>query len=338
MTGNKLLIIGIISVILGAAVASCASATPPAATPMPPATAEVTRTTLVETRTEAGTLSYGDLTPISAIGSGTLTWIAPVESTVDRGEPLYRIDDEPAVVLYGHVPMYRTISWGSEGIDVQQLQENLAELGYSGFTVDGVYTFATVVAVKAWQEDLGLPVTGVVKLGQVIFIPGAVRIAEHTAHIGDVLGGGSTPLLNFTSLDRVVTVRLNVADQSLAAVGETVPISVPGRGIVEGRIAETGTIVTENEIEVTVTIADQRALGPLTAAPVDVDFVSKERKDVLAVPVAALLALAEGGYGVEIVDGNATQIIAVKTGMFAAGRVEVSGEDIAEGMLVGMPR
>jgi membrane fusion protein, multidrug efflux system len=94
-------------------------------------------------------------------------------------------------------------------------------------------------------------------------------------------------------------------------------------------------VVTADEFEVTVTIADQAALGALEAAPVDVGFISATRADVLTVPVAALLALAEGGYGVEIVEGNT---VTVKTGMFADGRVEVSGDAISEGMLVGVPR
>jgi multidrug efflux system membrane fusion protein len=89
---------------------------------------------------------------------------------------------------------------------------------------------------------------------------------------------------------------------------------------------------------VTVTIADQAALGSLDAAPVEVDFVSDERKDVLAVPVAALLARTEGGFGVEIVDGDTTRIVAAKTGMFAAGRVEVSGAGIGEGVTVGVAK
>jgi len=89
---------------------------------------------------------------------------------------------------------------------------------------------------------------------------------------------------------------------------------------------------------VDVAIADQEALGSLGGAPVDVDFVVDERKDVLAVPVAALLAMVEGGFGVEIVDGDTTRIVAVRTGMFAGGRVEVSGEGIAEGMTVGVPK
>jgi hypothetical protein len=89
---------------------------------------------------------------------------------------------------------------------------------------------------------------------------------------------------------------------------------------------------------VTVTIPDQKALGSVDAAPVDVNFVSSKRENVLAVPVVALLALPQGGFGVEIVDGSETRIVAVKTRMFAAGQVEVSGKGIAEGVRVGVPK
>ena len=51
-----------------------------------------------------------------------------------------------------------------------------------------------------------------------------------------------------------------------------------------------------------------------------------ERKDVLTVPVAALVVLREGGYGVEVVDGGTSRYVAVKTGLFADGRVEVTGD------------
>jgi hypothetical protein len=161
----------------------------------------------------------------------------------------------------------------------------------------------------------------------------------------EVLSGDGVPVLSYTGTTKLVTVDLEVADQALAVKGHNVTVTVPGRGeVVEGEISQVGTVATpesttsDTRIEVTVTIADQEALGALDAAPVDVDFVSQERKDVLAVPVAALLALPEGGYGVEVVEGNTTRIVAVKTGMFAAGQVEVSGEGIAEGVMVGMPK
>jgi peptidoglycan hydrolase-like protein with peptidoglycan-binding domain len=321
---------------------------------LPPATAQVTRTTLVETRTAAGTLGFGDPAPIGATRSGTLTWIAPVGSTVERGEPLFKVDERPILALYGSVPLYRPLGVGAEspaqGADVQQLQENLAALGYTGFTVDGIYTSATAAAVSSWQTDLGLPTSGTVELGQLVFTPGPVRIAEHTARVGDLVTERGAPVLTYTGTTKQVTVELAVADQALAVQGRTVTVTVPGAGAVDGEISEVGAVASAPEgtgaadaplaasIVVTITIADQAALGSLDAAPVAVDFVSEERKDVLAVPVAALLALADGGFGLEVVDGDSSRIVRVTTGMFAAGQVEVSGEGIAEGMRVGVPK
>jgi hypothetical protein len=89
---------------------------------------------------------------------------------------------------------------------------------------------------------------------------------------------------------------------------------------------------------VTVTGDDPDALARHDHTTVTVAFTATRRDDVLTVPVAALLALAEGGYGLELVDGSATRVVAVETGLFAAGRVEVTGDGLAEGQRVGMPR
>jgi peptidoglycan hydrolase-like protein with peptidoglycan-binding domain len=369
---RKLLISGATVVLLGGAVAGLAlargsAAKQPAANPaLPPATATVTRTTLVETKKVSGTLGYGEAVPVSAAQTGTLTWIAPVGSTVKRGQPLFKLDQRPVVALYGSLPLYRALRVGVKGTDVTQVEENLSKLGYAGFTVDDTYTAATATAVRSWQADLGLPTTGAVEPGQVVVTPGVVRVAEHTARVGDRIGGergGGALVLSYTSTTKVVTVPLEVADRPLAVKGRTVTVTVPGQGPVTGTIAQVGTVATapdqpgnapgdqagsapgasgptaaDARIQVTVTIADQKKLGSLDAAPVDVDFASQQRKNVLAVPVAALLALPNGGYGVQIVQGGATRIVAVTTGMFAAGRVEISGGSIAEGVTVGVPK
>jgi multidrug efflux system membrane fusion protein len=357
---RKVLMTGVAGVILGGAVTAVlllfwgsAAKQPVANAALPPATASVIRMTLVETKKVSGTLGYGDPVPINATGPGTITWIAPVGSTVKRGELLFKVNERPVVALYGSVPLYRTLGDGALGVDVQQLEKNLAALGYRGFTVDKRYDWATAQAVRRWQADLGLPETGSVEVGQVVFTPGIIRVAAHTARVGDVLSEGGVSVLSYTGTTRQVTVDLAVADQALAVVGRKVTVTLPGQKAVEGTIAQVGAVVTaqstpsdsttpspssDARIEVTVTIADQQALGALVAAPVDVNFVSEERKDVLTVPVAALLALPEGGYGVEIVEGNTTRIVAVKTGLFAAGRVEVSGQGIAEGMTVEVPK
>jgi predicted ribosome-associated RNA-binding protein Tma20 len=58
---------------------------------------------------------------------------------------------------------------------------------------------------------------------------------------------------------------------------------------------------------------------------------------VLAIPVAALLALAEGGYAVELVDNGSTHLVGVETGLFADGLVEVKGNGLSAGDLVVVP-
>src|SRR6266511_3439100 len=292
----KLLITGAAVVVLGGAAAGLAlawgsAAKEPAAKPLlPPATEKVARTTLVETKKVPGTLGYADPTPISAAGTGTLTWIAPVGSTVKRGEPLFKVDERPVVALYGALPLYRTLRTGVKGTDVKQLKENLSKLGNTGFTVDDTYTAATAQAARRWQADLGLPQTGAVEPGQLVVAPGAVRVAEHTARVGDLLGGdsgggagGGASVLSYTGTTRLVTVQLEVADQALAIKCRTVTVTVPGRGPVKGRIAQVGTVATAPEqtgnapadqaskapggststaadarIQVTVTIADQK--------------------------------------------------------------------------------
>jgi peptidoglycan hydrolase-like protein with peptidoglycan-binding domain len=327
---------------------------------LPPATATVKRTTLVEAKTVTGTLGYGEPVALGASEAGIITWIAPVGSTVSRGQPLFKVDERPVVKLYGSLPLYRTLRPGLKGRDVRQLERNLAALGYRGFTVDDTYSAATAAAVRSWQARLGLPTTGMVEVGQVLFTAGPVRIAGHSARVGQAVARESdgAAVLSYTGTKRLVTVELEVADLPLAVKGRAVTVTVPGRRPVSGRIAQVGTAITRQlapagegtgqagapsaaadaVVGVTVTIANQKALGSLDGAPVDVDFVSSKRENVLAVPVVALLALPQGGFGVELVQAARTGIVPVRVGMFAAGQVEVSGNGIAEGVRVGVPK
>jgi membrane fusion protein, multidrug efflux system len=318
---------------------------------LPPATAPVTRQTLLDTRDEPGTLGYGDAHPVDSVPAGTLTWIAAAGATVTRGHPLLAVDARPVVLLYGWLPMYRTLSTGSQGDDVRELEQNLAALGYGGFTVDGDYTWATAYAVDVWQRDLGVPQTGTVAPDAVLVAAGAVRVTDPLAAGARVRAG--RPVLSYTGTTRVVTVDLPVADQRLARAGDTVTVALPG-GTATGTVRSVGTAAalpsaapgatpdpSQATVPVTVTLATTGAgtgpAGGLDGAPVTVTFTAARHAGVLTVPVAALLALAEGGYGVQVVrDGRAT-VVAVHTGLFAAGRVEVSAPGLTAGTRVGVP-
>lgn len=212
--------------------------------PAPSATAKVTRQTLVDTREENGSLGYGDKTAVSVRLQGTLTSVPTIGSVVQRGQTLCQVDNTPVVLLYGSLPAYRTLGVDMEGADVKQFEENLAALGYKGFTVDNKFSSATTTAVKKWQKALGLTETGVVDLGRVHYAPGAVRVDKAKANVGDEVRPGGE-LLEYTGSARVVTVDLDLADQTIAAKGAAVAVGLPGGKSVQGKVTSTATVVDE---------------------------------------------------------------------------------------------
>jgi peptidoglycan hydrolase-like protein with peptidoglycan-binding domain len=312
---------------------------------LPPATAKVTRQNLIDTQTESGRLAYGGERTVTARLAGTLTALPVTGATVGRGKTLYRVDDRPVVLLYGSLPAYRTLAPGTKGKDVRQFEKNLWALGYRGFTVDREFTADTAAAVKDWQGDLGLTKTGTVEPGRVVYAPNAVRVSARKAAAGDALRPGAA-VLTCTGRTRVITVELGLDDERLARQGTPVTVRLPSGTTVSGKVSGARTVIDtggdENsdpttKIKVTIAVGRVTALAGLDQASVDVDFAASERSNVLTVPVGALLALSEGGYGVQVVTGATTRIVAVETGLFAAGRVEVSGGGLTEGMTVGVP-
>jgi peptidoglycan hydrolase-like protein with peptidoglycan-binding domain len=305
-------------------------------------TADIKKETLVDRENHDGTLGHGDTTTLPARGSGTVTWLPTVGSTVGRGKALYRLDNKPVVLLYGALPAYRTLKPGVKGADVKQFEKNLWALGYRGFTVDQKYSSATADAVEKWQDDLGLTETGTVETSQIWYATTAVRVDSSSSEKGATAQPG-TELLKYTGTSLVATVDLDMDAQRLAKQGATVQVEMPDGKVVPGRIAKVGTTVQQGQGDqedttlIEVTIGFSGAPKGINEASVTVGFTASQRKDVLTVPVAALLALAEGGYGVQIVDGSTTKIVAVETGLFADGKVEISGDGLAAGMKVGMP-
>ncbi|MFC9588453.1 peptidoglycan-binding protein [Streptomyces sp. NPDC056944] len=319
-----------------------------AANGLPPATAEVLRQTLKDTRSADARLGFGTERTATGRLPGTLTRLPAPGEEITRGKALYAVDDQPVVVLYGSLPAYRVLAKGSEGTDVRNLEENLAALGYTGFTPDEEYTDATARAVRRWQRDLGLRRTGTVEPGRVVFTAGAIRVAGLDAEPGDQTGPGRD-VLSYTGTAQAVTAELDTADRRLAEQGGPVEVTLPDGAVVRGTITEVSSVSEPAEgekkagtkIKVVVGLTDARARAAVRGydeAGVHVIFTADTRENVLTVPVSALLALAEGGFGVEVVKGSTSAYVPVTTGLFAEGRVEISGSGISQGAKVGMPK
>jgi peptidoglycan hydrolase-like protein with peptidoglycan-binding domain len=243
------------------------------------------------------------------------------------------------VLFLGSLPLYRAVGTGmTDGPDVKLVEENLRDLGYSGFgTPNEKFTAATEAAIKKWQKKLGVDQTGVIELGDVAVTAAPVRVSTVSAALGADAAGA---VLEYTDTTRWVTAELDEDQKDLVAAGAKVTLTI-GDKQVPGTVtsvvpappsdSQDPNADSSQKYTVTVSIDDVAAIGAVDSGSVDVVVTSGTRQGVFAVPVGALLALSEGGYAVEMSSGK---LVAVTTGLFADGMVEVSGDGLTEDMKV----
>jgi peptidoglycan hydrolase-like protein with peptidoglycan-binding domain len=309
-------------------------------------TATVERRDLVERESVDGTLGYADSRTVASPRQGTLTAAPDAGAVVERGQSLFAVDGRGVPLLYGVVPMYRTLASGvDDGYDVLQLEANLVALGYATsaqLKVDGHFDTATAAAVRRWQKALGLDQTGSVSTQDLVFQPGAVRVTKVDPQLGASVGPGAA-VLEATGTDRAVSIRLDAAQQSLVHVGDAEQVELPDGSVVDASVSKVGAVASKEgqessaKIDVELKLTDPTKAGTLDAAPVTARLTKASTKNALVVPVASLLALAEGGYALEVVDGGRHRLVAVKLGAFADGSVAVEG-DVHAGDTVVVPR
>ncbi|HEU5110545.1 MAG TPA: peptidoglycan-binding domain-containing protein, partial [Micromonosporaceae bacterium] len=338
---TRWLLAGIVLIVVlavGTGVVLTRRSTPAAAAAAGPSavdTAEVTQTDLAEQRGKSGKLGYGDEHTLAGRKPGTITALPAQGAVLDRGATVYEVDAKPVPLFLAAIPLYRDVGPGvTDGPDVQVVEENLKALGYTGFgTPNKKFTDATASAIKKWQKAVGLEQTGVIGMGDVVVAASPLRVSALKTELG---GSGTGSVLSYTGTGRAVSVEVEAAEKDLVKPGTKVALNV-------GSVSTTGTVTaltpvpddggqglpgedtSEQKFTATVTLDDPAAVGERDAGSVDVRFTTGTRQDVLAVPVGALLALAEGGYAVEVVEGDDRRLVAVKTGLFSEGRVEVSG-------------
>ena len=307
-----------------------------------PATAAVTRQDLSATTPVTATLGYADSYTVLGHGGGTLTWLPPPGQVIRQGQVLYKTGNgSPVVLLYGSVPDWRALDEGITGQDVTQLNHDLVDLGYAGRADISTlgwdyYSWQTAYGVQRLEEHLGISSPpGSLSLGQVVFEPEALRVSQVAGSLG---GPASGPVLAATSDRHVVMIPLDASQQSEVKAGDTVTVTLPDGTTTPGVVSSVGTVATTTSgqqgqgpvttIPVQVTLTDRGAAGTLDQAPVTVNITTATVKNVLVVPVGALLAQSSGGYVVEVVGpGNTRGWVPVTPGIFddADGLVQVTG-------------
>jgi hypothetical protein len=317
----------------------------------------VTRRSLSAQMQVTGTLGYAGNYSVLGRQTGTVTWLPEPGQVVGEGQVLYRVDDVPVVLLYGSTPAYRTLAEDTTvphlaGKDVAQLNHDLVALGYvDRADVESkwdTFNWATKAGVAKLQRHLGVAQTGTFALGRVVFVPTAARITALQANVG---GPATGTVMHASSTTRTINVALNADLQSEVKSGDQVTVTLPNGGTTPGRIAVVGKVATipsnnaggndsSPTVPVTIRPTDPAATGNLDQAPVLVTITTNTVRDALTVPVNALLALAGGGYAVEVTNANGTRRrVSVSPGLFdeATGLVQVTGSGLAAGQSVVAP-
>jgi Putative peptidoglycan binding domain len=192
----------------------------------------------------------------------TYTALPNVGDVINEDHSVYSVGNQPVPLLYGSVTAYRAFFVGmSDGSDVGELTADLIALGFgSGLSQSNHYSSATAAAVERWQRTLGLPVTGEILLGEVVFEPGPIRVTAVTPSVGSAVGGGGGgsggggsggggggggTVLTATSTTPIVTVDLDVSQEYLVKPGDAVTVVLPdGTSSVGGHIETVGNVAT----------------------------------------------------------------------------------------------
>ena len=302
----------------------------------PTATAAVIRTALASRQQVSGTLARaGSYTLVVQQSSGTLSELPSPGTVIGRGQPLYWLDGQPVRLLYGTQAAWRPLMLGdSDGADVRQLKRNLLALGFTddgSLTVDDHFDWTTVGAIDEWQHAQGVLETGSLPLGSVGFLPGPVRVAAQRAIPGTPAQSG-TAVLDLTSTALVVNVPLDPSLRQLVHVGDRVQIQLPEGQTTPGTVSHIGADTTavasgqstptgssanssaqaasgsssptstgtSPSVPVTISLDRPGDARGLDQVPVEVGITDTVHRNVLAVPIGALLALANGGYAVAV--------------------------------------
>lgn len=251
------------------------------------------------------TVAEWTLTPVgSNQAAGTVTTVnIEAGQEVSAGTVLYSVNLRPVVIAQGDIPAFQSLSQGSKGADVVQLQTLLATLGFYTGAVNGTFAYSTGSAVKAWQKSLGIAADGVVQNGDLVFVPSLpTRVALDTKVIkrGSTVSGGE-PVVTGLPAQPSFYVPVSESQAALMPSGTQVEITGPAGESWTALTADQSTdevsgikvaLVAEGDTPICL---DTCATVPVTGQTyLTSRIVTVASVTGLSVPSAALLSSADG--------------------------------------------
>lgn len=265
--------------------------------------------------------------------SGTITRVNVARGDeVSAGDVLFWVDERPVVALKGDVPAFRPLRAGTVGTDVSQLTEFLVARGHLARSTRR-FDSGVQRAVRAWQGELGVPQTGELPRGEVVFVGSLpMRVA-----LGPEFGVGSgvsdgEPAIEALSEAPVITATYGEAQARQVSAGMTLRIQAPPGewiGIITSPAVSSG--VTLSEV---IGVDGSSVCGPdCSAVPLSGTVQWEGSTEIqpptegIIVPVAALVSGADGTTAV--IDSHGARLP-------VSVRARARGMAVVEGVEAGM--
>jgi hypothetical protein len=156
---------------------------------VPPATAVYAAVEPVEFAQNQGATLRGELAAgEQVLSSGAVGLVTSIEvrqgDLLEAGMVAYRVDGLGVYAYEAEMPLYRAITTGLKGWDVEVAQRFLALALGADVEIDGVYDWQTKELVNEWQKREGLPVDGVIDPARFLWIKDSLTVQTIDLRVG----------------------------------------------------------------------------------------------------------------------------------------------------------
>ncbi|WP_130864992.1 efflux RND transporter periplasmic adaptor subunit [Acidipropionibacterium timonense] len=255
-----------------------------------------------------------------------------------QGQVLYSVNGRVVRAVQGATPFYRSLSVGTVGDDVRQLNEALIATKAMTGPATRRFTTDTKDGVETWQEQAGEKATGTIDLGELVAVPtlpASLTFDSQKLRSGAVLVGGE-PVVLAPAGKPTFTLELGRSQVALVPSGSAVTMTWQDRtwtGVItkmtdtdDGNVA--GTLEAPSGGPVCGTDCALLQGSDQISIPSQIQTVKETSGPI--VPVAALTTGADGTVHVTVVKDGTTTVRAVTILASQDGQAVVKGVRVGE--------
>lgn len=250
-----------------------------------------------------------------------VTDLAAGGTPVRTGTLVARVADSPIFTIVSKEPLYRDLSIGDRGPDVEGFETALAKSG----VISAADDMLDRTTVEQWRRriDPRGPADRIV-ISTLLTVPPRAVVGNVHATVGDRVTAGSS-LMEVTG--RSGEFRCDVADPSTTITPAVATLRADGSTVaIDSLVVQQRTADEPGHVDLTVD-------GPVDTDMIELGVESARSKGpVLAAPLSTIKTTSAGHQSVVVISGTRQREVPVTLGVSAQGLVEIEGPGLKPGL------